>query len=170
MGELELLLLLLLLLLPEGRDCLWFLGQRAPSIPDRSVAGRPWHRVENRILEAPIVVFLLLELLQLHCCACLNAGPQVCNEVGRIFRGHDIAGLDHRLEVGLPFTKEPQVGGVLPVFHDQFRRLRKPFLPSDCGSSRLGPPWPLGRCAGFRIGLASFGRACLRSLPCGRRP
>ena len=83
--------------------------------PDRSVAGWSWHRVKDRMLEAPVVGPLLFEPLQLHRCAFLDAGPQVCHETGRIFRGHDIASLNHRVEVGLPLNEELQVGGVLSV-------------------------------------------------------
>ena len=159
--------LLELLPLPERLRCSWFLLERAPTVLDRCVAVL-WtlYGVENRILQVPVVGSLLFEPLGLQCCATLDTSPQVCHEAGRICGGHDVAILDQCVDVDLPFAEELHVGFVLSVCVDRLCRLLQSLLSPDCGGCRLGPPCPFGRRAGFRIGLASFERACRRDLCC----
>ena len=86
-------------------------------------------------MKIPIVGPLLFEPLCLHCCALLDTGPQVCHEAGRVCGGHDIAILDHCVDVDLPFAEELQVGGVFSIGENPFCRLSQSLLSPDRGAA-----------------------------------
>ena len=110
---------------------------------------------------------VLLEPELLHLGVWLDVGPKVRDETGRVLRNVDGAGLDHCVEVSLPFHDKPLVGIAPSISHDHFFGLHQP---ADRGGGRLGAALFLGLCAGVRIGLNNARRAGLRDLLCGPRP